>query len=98
MMSDLDEMDGETRLARITLQIYEVMFDYCEYIHTSFSEMLKSTDDMEMDDEDMVLAKWMREQINILENIFAHNQTRREIMEKFMTEVLAESNQDLTIH
>ena len=40
-MEDPNEVEGEVQLARITLQIYEVMIDYCHYIHSSFSEMLK---------------------------------------------------------
>ena len=97
-MLDLNENDSETQLAHVTLKVYEVMIDYCQYIHTSFSEMLKNSDDMEMDDDDKLLAGWMREQIRILDSIFAHHEVRKEIIEKIMAEVLAESNQHVTIH
>ena len=80
-MEDPNEVEGEVQLARITLQIYEVMFDYCQHIHISFSEMLKNTEDMEMDDNDKALAEWMEEQVNLLESIFTHHAMRKQIIE-----------------
>ena len=97
-MEDPNEVEGEVQLARITLQIYEVMIDYCHYIHSSFSEMLKNSDDIEMDEDDKLLVEWMREQVSVLENIFSHHQVRKEIIEQIMTDVLAQSNRGETVH
>ena len=54
--NDLDGVEGEVHLARLTLEIYEVMVDYCRYMHASFSEMLKNTDEKDLD-EDFVLPQ-----------------------------------------
>jgi len=97
-MSNSNEEEVEARLANATLQIYEMMFDYCQHMHTSFAKMLKNTENMEMDDEDKVLAEWMEEQVNILENIFTQHGARKKIIEQIMAEVLAESNKDPIVH
>ena len=97
-MEDPNEVEGEVQLARITLQIYEVMFDYCQHIHISFSEMLKNTEDMEMDYNDKALAEWMEEQVNLLESIFTQHAMRKQIIEEIMAGVLAEPNKDPIVH
>ena len=51
-----------------------------------------------MDEDDKLLVEWMREQVSVLENIFAHHQVRKEIIEQIMTDVLAQSNQAETVH
>tara|TARA_R110000744_G_scaffold33190_11_gene77458 strand:+ start:753 stop:1046 length:294 start_codon:yes stop_codon:yes gene_type:complete len=97
-MSNSNEEEAEVRLAHATLRIYEVMFDYCQHIHISFSEMLKNTEDMEMDDNDKALAEWMKEQVNLLESIFTQHAMRKQIIEQIMAGVLAESNKDPIVH
>ena len=96
--NDLDDVEGEVNLARLTLEIYEVMIDYCRYMHASFSEMLKNTDEKDLDEDDKLLAGWIEDQVSTLENIFSHDQIRKEIIERIMTGVLAQSGNKETIH
>ena len=96
--NDLDGVEGEVHLARLTLEIYEVMVDYCRYMHASFSEMLKNTDEKDLDEDDKLLAEWIEDQVSTLEKIFDHDQMRKNIIEKIMTEVLAQSASKEIIH
>lgn len=96
--NDLDGVEGEVHLARLTLEIYEVMVDYCRYMHASFSEMLKNTDEKDLDEDDKLLAEWIGDQVSTLEKIFDHDQMRKNIIEKIMTEVLAQSASKEIIH
>jgi hypothetical protein len=93
-MMKIKNQDNESRLANATIDNYQMMLNYCIHIHKAFSSMIDVANNDETVDADPVLRQWTEEQIGILEKIFDYNDTREELLETVINQVVSEVSFD----